>query len=70
MGKIIIDNRSSISDAAALNTVIRSIEAGRISNNGKQYCYVCVMETHEGTVQVASDLNKCSDKFTIVDEIR
>ncbi len=66
MGRIIIDNRSGISDSYAIGLVQKVIDQGRISNNGKQYCYgsrfgymgVCIF----------TDLNKRSDRFIVVDE--
>ena len=66
MGRIIIDNRSSITDHYAVGLVQKVIAQGRVSNNDKQYCYgsrfgymgVCIF----------TDLNKCSDRFIVVDE--
>ena len=62
MGKIIVNNLSSLSDAEALRRCATVMEHGRISNNGLQYCYVV---TFPDDVCVASDLNKCSDRFTV-----
>jgi hypothetical protein len=38
MSRIIINARG-VSDAAAVDHVLASIQEGKISNNGKQYCY-------------------------------
>lgn len=65
MSKIIIDNRSSQSDAQAVELVVRVIEKGRISNQGKQYCYGVTFE--DIGLAIYSDLNKCSDKFIVCD---
>ena len=65
MSRLIIDNRSSMPMETALEYIIGIIERGRISNNGKQYCYLTVLRSC-GT-QFASGLTKTGDKFTIVD---
>ena len=69
MGRIIIDNRASIDDALAVGMVKRVIEDGRISNGGKQYCYYTVFTGEDGEkIGVATDLNKRSDRFVLVDD--
>lgn len=70
MGKIIIDNRSEMPDSEAVNVVMNIIIGGRISNFGTQYCYLTVISNWNGTCknyQVASFLNKKSDKFVIIE---
>jgi hypothetical protein len=69
MGKIIIDNRSSSSDETAIQFVHRVMENGRISNDGKQYCYATVFGATENSpaAAVCTDLNKKSDRFVITD---
>lgn len=62
--KLIIDNRSRLEDSECLTLIQRVMEEGRVSNNGKQYCYVT---RFHGGVTVYSDLNKKSDRFIIVD---
>ena len=62
MGKIIVNNLSALSDAEAVKRCVNVMEKGRISNYGLQYCY---MVTFPDGVCVASDLNKCSDRFTV-----
>ena len=39
MNKLIIDNRTELTDLEAVTLVSRVIAQGRISNDGKQYCY-------------------------------
>lgn len=64
MSRIIIDNRSSLSDVDATLAVAKVIEQGRISNDNKQYCY---LTTFTNGLVVATDLNKKSDKFIVID---
>ena len=66
MGRIIIDNRSSVSDSYVVGLVQKVIDQGRISNNDKQYCYGSRFP-YIGVV-IFTDLNKCSDRFIAVDE--
>ena len=64
MSRIIIENRSSLDDATALAQVALVIRQGRISNEGKQYCYV----TRLGGLMIYSALNKASDRFIVSDK--
>ena len=66
MSKIIIDNQSSAMDLDVIDCVKSVIAMGRVSNHGKQYCYASLFETPH--VAVYADLNRLSDKFTIVDQ--
>ena len=70
MSRIIIDNRSKADDCYALELVKAVMNRGRISNNGKQYCYYAVFrgDSNGNKYGVSTDLNKASDKFTIVDD--
>ena len=68
MGKIIIDNRSDLSDSDAIQLVIDVIREGRICNDGKQYCYLTGYRCTRGNYQVSTDLNKKSDRFVIIKE--
>lgn len=65
MSKIIIHNNSSVSDDIALICVQKVINDGRISNEGKQYCYATIFKNPR--VVVATRLNKSSDVFYVVD---
>jgi len=61
--RIIIENRSSLSDLDILKYIEDVISEGRISNDGKQYCYLtCFKE-----VVVSTYLNKGSDRFIVTD---
>ena len=62
--RIIIENRSSILLYNAIQYVQRVILQGRISDNGKAYCYVTVFE---GGIAVHAIRNKKSDRFIIID---
>ena len=65
MSRIIIENRSSKTDEHVCRMVGNVISNGRISNDGKQYCYVTTFET--GLV-IATDLNAKSDRFIAYDD--
>lgn len=64
MSKIIIKNKTEISDIEVLKYVSKVIELGRISNNEKQYCYMSVLEKEGVEYHIVTDLRKCSDVFT------
>ena len=66
MKKIIIENRSKVSDNVALAAVQWVMALGRISNDGKQYCYYASTRNNLG---VSSFLNKKSDRFVVTDII-
>jgi hypothetical protein len=69
MARIIIDNRSDIGDALAVEMVKNVIEDGRISNGGKQYCYHTIFTGSCGRqFGVSSTVNKSSDRFVVVNE--
>lgn len=63
--RIIIENRSYASDEEAVACVLEVISAGRISNDGRQYCYLTTFKSPN--VAVSTDLNKCSDRFVVLD---
>ena len=71
MSKIIIENRSDMSDLDAVEIVKNIVEGGRKSNFGKQYCYLTVIHNWGGAgkqYQVSSFLNKKSDRFVIIND--
>jgi hypothetical protein len=68
MAKIIIDNRSDLSDMQSMELICDVIRYGRISNNNKQYCYLSMFMLDGSKYQVSTDLNKKSDRFIIVKE--
>ncbi len=66
--KIIIENMiEKATWAVSLEMILKVIEGGRVSNNGKQYCYGTKFDTHEGKFMVSTDLNNKSDRFIISD---
>ena len=70
MNKLIIDNRTDLSDFDALTLVINVVWDGRISNDGKQYCYLTSMPINEKQYVVSTDLNKKSERFVIMEDRR
>ena len=64
MSKFIIKNQTEIDDIYVLTLVKKVIADGRISNNGKQYCYLTSFEINKKEYHVVTDLRKCSDVFT------
>ena len=65
MDKIIIENRTDKSMTEILGYVAAVIQGGRISNDGKQYCYATRFKEN---IMVYTDLNKKSDRFVIWQE--
>lgn len=65
MDKLIIENRAGIPWQDVLRQVAGVVRQGRISNDGKQYCYVSTFRTPAGTIVVASYLNEHSDRLVV-----
>ena len=65
MNKLIIDNRTGLTDFEAITLIIRVINQGRISKDNKQYCYLTEITIEEEKYIVCTDLNKKSDRFVI-----
>jgi hypothetical protein len=65
MNKLIIDNRTKLTDFEAITLVGKVINQGRISNNGKQYCYGTGITIEGKEYMIITDLNKKSDRFII-----
>jgi len=63
MGKLIIENRTNMPDLEAMWYVMEVMRDGRISNDGKQYCYATVWRSSK--IVVWTDLNKQSDRFVV-----
>jgi len=63
--RLIIDIQDDVSPHVALQCVERVINGGRISGNGKSYCYASSFITSEGDVWVYCHDNKKSDKFFV-----
>ena len=66
MSRIIINNNSGLSNETVIDIVGQVIASGRISNNGKQYCYLSTIEIFGTKYQISTDLNKKSDSFKII----
>lgn len=65
MSKIIIHKKCEVSDAEALWLVLSVVKKGRISDNGKCYCYASVGPKY---AVVANRTRSGSDTFTIQDK--
>ena len=65
MNKLIIDNRTELTDLEAVTLVSKVIAQGRISNDGRQYCYATIAKVGDIEYSVYTDLNKQSDRFVI-----
>ena len=65
MNKLIIDNRTELTDLEAVTLVSRVIEQGRISNDDKQYCYGTGITIEDKEYMIWTYLNKKSDRFVI-----
>jgi len=65
MNKLIIDNKTELTDLDAITLVKTVISEGRISNNGKQYCYGTEITIKNKKYMVWTYLNKKSDRFVI-----
>lgn len=63
--KIHLDIRNDISPKIALECVKQVIAQGKISNNGKMYCYATAFSTNEGEIWVATRPYRKSDCFVI-----
>ena len=64
--RIIINNKTDLTDFECLSLIKEVVELGRISNNNKQYCYYSVFDVNGKEFKVATDLRKNSDSFTII----
>lgn len=65
MEKLIIRNESDLEILDVLTILKRVISYGRISNNGKQYCFLMSFSVGSKEYHIVSDLNEKSDRFTI-----
>lgn len=67
--KIHIDIRHNISPTVALECVRQVIAKGKISADGKSYCYAATFDTDEGEVWVAIRPYRKSDCFLVYKNI-
>ena len=65
MQKLIIDNRTQISDTDALALVLNVVKQGKISNNETEYCYGTSFEIGVKKFMVWTNKNKKSIRFVI-----
>jgi hypothetical protein len=65
MGRIIVNNRTDLPDDDALLMVYQVMMKGRISKDGKQYCYLSAFGGDKNEYHVVSDLRKKSDSFIV-----
>lgn len=63
MEKLIIENKSDLTLEKALEYALKVVKQGKISNNGKQHCYLTAFESNK--INVATFLNKKSERFVI-----
>lgn len=66
MNRIIINNKSDAGDLEAIEMVKYVVGGGRVSKNGKQYCFLTIFSILSKFYSVASFLNKKSDMFVIL----
>lgn len=64
--RVIINNRSDCDEITCVELVKHVISQGRISNEGKQYCYATTFNNPK--VIVWTSVNKTTDTFTIINE--
>lgn len=67
MSRIIINNKTSASDLDALWLVLSVVKKGRISGDGKHYCYCSVSQKY---VVLATQGKSGTETFTLLDEKR
>jgi len=68
MNKLIIHNRTQLTDLEAIVLVGKVITQGRISADGKQYCYATGITLGDKKYMISTDLNKKSDRFVITNQ--
>ena len=68
---MIIKFGAGIPEIDALRLVFDVVKDGRISNDGKQFCYHTAIHTEDGWFDVATDLTATgTDVFTITRAVR
>ena len=63
--KLIIVNESDLPMTEVLLLVRDAVALGRISRNGRQYCFLSAKQIGCAEYHVVSDLNQKSDKLTV-----
>ena len=69
MSKIIIKNQTEMDDISVLTLVQRVIKNGRISNNGKQYCYLTSFEIENKLQRLIKSLEQKKEDGSWIDRI-
>ncbi len=67
MNRIIINNRTNIGDIYSLELVKKVMEQGKISGEGKKYCYLTALSKSGRKFHVSVGNNKTTDSFFIDD---
>lgn len=62
--KLILENQTDLPMVDFLRLAQEVVSLGRISNNGKQYCYLNSFKINGQEYHIVSDLNEKSDKLT------
>jgi hypothetical protein len=65
MKKLILVNETDLPMTDFLVLALEVVKSGRLSNNGKQYCYLTSFDVNGSEYHVVSDLNEKSDKLTL-----
>jgi len=68
--KIHLDIRHDISPTIALECVRQVIAHGKVSNNGKSYCYAAAFDTNEGEIWVETRPHRKSDCFLVYKNVK
>lgn len=63
MKKIVIENDTEMDDVSALYYAIKIVQGGRVSDHGKQYCYVTSFKN--GVVVLARLTKGGTDVLTV-----
>ena len=63
--KIEIDIRDNIDEVTAVKCVLEVVKQGRISKNGKMFCYATVLDTKYGEVAVVARDYRKNDCFMV-----
>jgi hypothetical protein len=63
--KLIIQNQSELTDIDAIGLVYKVIANGKISENGKSYCYATTFKIKKNKYVVYANGNQDKTNFTI-----
>lgn len=61
--KLILENRTDLPMVDFLRLAQEVVSMGRISNEGKQYCYLTSFKINQEEYVIVSDLNEKSDRL-------